>query len=132
MKALRILLAHTGAYLAVLAGVAFFVLLVLVAFAIRIVYETVMLPVNVYRAERDGRRAADSEPLLGAEAAVSWPEHLVAEDRDACHAVATMSDDEAYPATGGVKCTRCQAYSLGWFGQLPAPLLGPCVPHHPV
>lgn len=62
------------AWLLVMLGLLGFAILFALALCIRIVYETVMLPVHVWRAERDG---ALDEPGM-----VSWPEHLVREDRE--------------------------------------------------
>ena len=62
--------------------------LIALAIVVRTLYESVMLPVRIYRAERDAWRLgrACDESLrchaFGMDAHISWPEHLVREDRE--------------------------------------------------
>lgn len=52
---------------------------IVVALALRVVYETVMLLPRVRRVERDGPPTEPEEPWQ--QAGPSWPEHLVREDQ---------------------------------------------------
>lgn len=119
----------------VLSGLLLCALIIVVALALRIVYETLMLPVRVYRAERrpapvdDGMEMDDTWARPGIEPDVPWPRtrNTFAEPG---HRTVAMPDDEAYPASSGIKCARCGTTRLGWLGAKPTPIDGPCRPVH--